>query len=268
MPCMISTKNPFPGMNPFLERRWPTVHARLIGYVADALNKELPADLNSRPEEAITITAGSKWQSYRPDVTVSESWKQGVSPKWTPETDRESGIVLAEPVLVRVVEPLHRWVEIREAGGQLISVIEVLSPGHKTGDGWKDYRRKQHDYLSAGVNMIEVDLLRGGEHVLAFPREELGAAAAAPYMICVRRVTSRESRFVYPIALEQRLPAIAIPLRETDADVPLDLQPLVDRAYENGRHWQEDFSLPLHPPLTAEEQAWAAERLRAAGLME
>lgn len=116
---------------------------------------------------------------------------------------------------------------------------------------------------------MEIDLLRGGEHVLAFSREALSPAeAACPYMICVCRASNRTARAVYPIPLAHRLPAIAIPLRETDADVPLDLQPLLDRAYENGRHWQEDFAQPLSPPLTAEEQTWAAERLRTAGLME
>ena len=231
---MFSTTNPFPGMNPFLEKHWPGVQTALIVSISDALAAVLPMDTNARPAES-----------------------------------HVGGIALAEPVVVHVAEATPRWVEIREAGGRLITVIEVLSPVNKIGDGWNDYRRKQHDYLSAGVNVVEIDLLRGGEHVLAFPRHALAAAeAACPYMICVRRITSREARAVYPIPLTQRLPAIAIPLRETDADVPLDLQPLLDRAYENGRHWQEDFVQPLHPPLTAEEQTWVSERLGAAGLVE
>lgn len=41
---MISTKNPFPGMNPFLELRWPDVHLALIGYIRDALGAELSQD--------------------------------------------------------------------------------------------------------------------------------------------------------------------------------------------------------------------------------
>ena len=164
-------------------------------------------------------------------------------------------------------EEIHRWIELRAAGGKLITVIEVLRPANKTGDGWKDYRRKQQDYLHAGVNLVEIDLLRGGDHVLGFPRAEVENADTIPYFICVTRASDRLSRYVYPIALQQRLPAIAIPLRETDADVPLDLQPLVDRAYELGRHWQEDFSQRLSPPLAAEEQEWATERLRGAELL-
>lgn len=265
---MLSTKNPFPGMNPFLEMRGPDVHVALIGYIRDGLSSELPLDLNVRAEEGITIAGPEKPVNYRADVAVSESWKRGIPPAWQPAEKLPDGVALAEPIVLHVPPETPRWLEIREAGGRLITVIEVLSATNKIGDGANDYRSKRRDYQSAGVNVVEIDLLRGGEHVLGFPRQNLrGAAAAAPYMICVSREASPGTRFVYPIALAQRLPAIAIPLRERDADVPLDLQPLLDRAYENGRHWQEDFSQPLHPPLNAEEQAWVTGQLRAAELV-
>lgn len=45
------------------------------------------------------------------------------------------GIALAEPVVVHVPPETPRWVEIREAGGRLITVIEVLSRSNKIGDG-------------------------------------------------------------------------------------------------------------------------------------
>lgn len=214
------------------------------------------------------ITGMEKGRAFRPDVAVSESWKHGISPAWQTAGEDSGEIALAEPVVMRVIEETLRWIEIREAGGRLITVIEVLSPANKSGDGWNDYRRKQQAYLSSHVNLVEIDLLRGGEHVLAFPRKDLEAAAAFPYMICVCRTTDRWQRHEYPIPLRQRLPAIAIPLRETDAGIPLDLQPLVDRAYENGRHWQEDFTQPLDPPVEGDEQTWVAERLQAAGLAE
>ena len=178
------------------------------------------------------------------------------------------GVAVVDPVVMRVIEEKLRWVEIREAAGRMITVIELLSPATKTGDGWKDYRRKQHEYLKGGANLVEIDLLRGGEHVLAFPREDLGTAAALPYMICVCRASDRSERVIYPVPLSQPLPGIPIPLRDTDSDVTLDLQPLVDRTYEYGRHWQDDCSMPLNPPLPPKQQAWIVQRLRAAGLSE
>ena len=36
------TSNLFPGMDPFLERRWRSIHHRLITYVADQLQSGVP----------------------------------------------------------------------------------------------------------------------------------------------------------------------------------------------------------------------------------
>ncbi|MBI4664416.1 MAG: DUF4058 family protein [Verrucomicrobia bacterium] len=33
----MTTRNPFPGMNPFFEQRWRDAHTRLITYLHDAL---------------------------------------------------------------------------------------------------------------------------------------------------------------------------------------------------------------------------------------
>ena len=39
--------SPFPGMDPYLERFWRDVHARLIIYAADQLQENLPSDLRA-----------------------------------------------------------------------------------------------------------------------------------------------------------------------------------------------------------------------------
>ena len=46
---MHATKNPFPGMNPFLERSWASVHTALIGFIWEGLGPQLPRDLVARP---------------------------------------------------------------------------------------------------------------------------------------------------------------------------------------------------------------------------
>ena len=65
-----------------------------------------------------------------------------------------------------------------------------------------------------------------------------------------------------PLPLRHRLPAIRLPLRPTDPDVLFDLQPLLDRAYANGRY-PIDYGRPPDPPLDAEDAAWAEGLLRA-----
>jgi hypothetical protein len=70
---------------------------------------------------------------------------------------------------------------------------------------------------------------------------------------------------VYRIPLRERLPAIRIPLRPADPDAVLDIQTLVDQAYQDGRYDDIDYSEPFRPPLDPEDAAWAAALLLAAG---
>lgn len=66
--------------------------------------------------------------------------------------------------------------------------------------------------------------------------------------------------------LRERLPAIRIPLRPTDPDVPLDLQALIDRCYENGRYDDLDYTREPDPPLDPPDAEWAEALLRGKGL--
>jgi hypothetical protein len=44
----------------------------------------------------------------------------------------------------------------------------------------------------------------------------------------------------------------------------LELQPLLDRAYDNGRYARRiDYHRDLEPPLDAQDAAWADQMLRA-----
>ena len=67
--------------------------------------------------------------------------------------------------------------------------------------------------------------------------------------------------------LGDRLPAIAIPLRETDPVVALDIQSLIDRVYRNGAYDMEiDYVKNPDPPLDAQAANWANQLLKEAGL--
>jgi hypothetical protein len=63
--------------------------------------------------------------------------------------------------------------------------------------------------------------------------------------------------------LRQRLPRLPIPLRPADRDVVLDLQAVVDTAYDRGRYDDIDYSRPLQPPLDPADQQWASQLLVA-----
>ncbi|HBJ87641.1 MAG TPA: hypothetical protein DDZ88_28045, partial [Verrucomicrobiales bacterium] len=115
-------------------------------------------------------------------------------------------------------------------------------------------------------NLVEIDLLRGGRHSVALPPDQVRAPGdSARGLVCVLRDAQPTSRELYYMPLRERLRAIRIPLRPTDADVVLDLQPLIDRCYRTGGYWQTDYSLPPEPPLSETDLVWARDILRQAG---
>src|SRR5262249_51516195 len=123
----MMTKNPFTGMNPFFEQQWRDAHLTLIAYLADTLSERLPPDLVARAEEEEALIVGDHQgaKAYRPDVTVRELW-----------TLKEPGVATVappppEPIRVSLDDEVERWLEIREATGRLITVIELLSPSNK-----------------------------------------------------------------------------------------------------------------------------------------
>jgi hypothetical protein len=266
---MPSDENPFPGMNPYLQGSWSDVHTALIGYIRDTLNPELPPDLTARAEERITVAVQEEEpRSRRVDVAVVEGWREGFPPVWTPEgSDAAVAVAVDEPLVLLGEPDQERWVESREARGRLITVIEVLSPVNKR-QGWAEYRERQRQFLSAGVALVEIDLLRGGLQTVAIGPDQLPPAEGTRYLVCVARPqATTQRREVYLSPLRQRLPIIRVPLRYGDPDAPLAIQPLVDRCYRMGRHWLTAYARPLDPPLPPEEATWASEQLQAAGLV-
>lgn len=253
---VMKLENPFPGMNPWFEQGWGSVHLTLLTYLSEFLNEWLPLDMRAR------ITRGST-TSMRND----DSWKQGLPPQWQPEPAAGSTLV-AEPdqiVLEDHVPP--RWLEITDKTGRLVTVIELLSPSNKT-HGRQEYKARQRRYLECHVNLVEIDLLLSGTHTVAVSPDLLKPSnGSARYVVCAARAAVFDQREIYLLPLRDRLKPVSIPLRPTDKDVMLDLQPLIDRCYQTGRYWQTDYTRALPQPLNAEDSAWATERLKEAGLV-
>jgi len=111
------------------------------------------------------------------------------------------------------------------------------------------------------VNLVEIDLLRGGEHATAVPlASAIAACGEFDYHVSVHAFDDFESFFVYPIFLEEPLPAIDIPLLPSDPAVTVDLQTVFNRCYETGPYSREiDYVRDsITPPLSANQAAWAA----------
>jgi hypothetical protein len=268
----MAARNPFPGMNPYLEARWGDVHARLVAYAADQLQPVLPDDLRARMQERVFIESVEPvGRSFYPDVHVYERRGAG-APRATPGEAARVGdgpVAIAEPLVIHVpgTEITECYVEIVDArsGGRVVTVIEFVSRSNKTpGPGRDLYRAKQADTSLARANLVEIDLLRAGQPVTLVPPHLVPAASRTLYHVSVRRGARPDALEYYPMPLRERLPAIKVPLRPTDADVALDVQALVDLAYERGRYDDIDYGELLDPPLAVDDAAWTHGVLESA----
>lgn len=258
-------KSPFPGMDPWLEGRWSDVHAGLVVAIRTALQPLLPTDLRARAEERVLLETGDRefLATYRGDVAVVEKDRD-------PPDSVAEGPGTVEPVLIeiRIAPEVERWVQIVDVrgGNRVVTAIEVLSPWNKRpGSLNASYRKKVYDYARAGVNLVEIDLLRESRAHLEVGQPDLPPDRRAPYLASLRRA-ARPSRWeVYPMPLREPLPAVPVPLREYESDLLLPLQPLVDQVYREGGHDDLPYGEPPAPPLAPEDAAWADELLRAAG---
>jgi hypothetical protein len=150
---------------------------------------------------------------------------------------------------------------------RLVTAIEILRPSNKkVGHPSRDqYIVKQREVLASDAHLVEIDLLRGGTYTAAVPRE-LVEAKAGPfdYLISIHRYDQPRDYLVYPISMAHRLPQIGIPLLPGDSDVPLDLQAVFDRAYEDGPYSRrvEYGKDRIVPRLKPDQAEWAADLLK------
>jgi hypothetical protein len=266
--------SPFPGMDPYLEQPefFPGLHDRIIGQLSDALQERLPRHYYAEIRSRVWVEFSGRGMT--PDVNVLRS-DEAAAPR--PGSGAAAGgVAVAAPVVVAVPhdecrEPfleLCTW----QGGRHVVTAIEVLSLSNKKpGDHGRDlYLQKQRAVLRSQVHLVEIDLLRGGEHTTAVPLDRaLARTGPFAYHVCVHRFDDLQNFYVYPVPLEQRLPAIPVPLLPGDGEVGIDLQAILDRCYDVGPYGR----LPLYretnptPPLSPEQAGWATALLRQKGLL-
>ncbi len=262
----MATTNPFPGMNPYLEQRWGDVHASLIFLTSDLLQDTLPNDLRARMQERVFIEAAADIRrAVYPDVHVYER------PGALPAAASGGVATVAEPLLIRLPDEqvTEGYIEIIDAatGGKVVTVIEFLSPANKVaGAGRQLYIQKQDEIRRSGTNLVEVDLIRAGESTSLTPSFAVPVGKRTPYHVSVYRGANPLMTEYYAAFLRDPLPKISIPLRATDRDVSMELQALLNDCYRRRRYDDIDYHQPLHPPLPAEEAAWADALLHDQGL--
>ena len=246
-------------MDPYLERDWRDVHGTLVTLARIALNESLPAGLAARTEDRVYVeVAEGIARNIAPDVRVVErpvaAGRQG-----------DAALAVAEPLLLELdSDPaVEHFIQIVESnGGRVVTAIEFLSPANKVpGPGCDAYIKKRQEFLASDTHLVEIDLVRAGDWMELIQPYRVPPEYRSTYRVTFRRADRPKAEF-YRIGLRDRLPRTGIPLRATDRDVALDLQALLDRAYESGRYDSIDYTRPCDPSLLPDDAAWLAERLR------
>jgi hypothetical protein len=259
-------------MDPFLEHPayFPDLHDRLVTHLSEWLQSRLPAPYYSVIGSRIWVESSRR--SIGPDVEVRR--QNGPSGEGSPPAGGAAAVATTprtKPVVVTVPLEEHRETSVEiysryDQAERLVTVLEVLSIANKSpGAHGRDlYLAKQREILGGDINLVEIDLLRGGAHATAVPRElALEKVGPFDYHVCVHTSSRPQDYLVYPVRLDERLPEVAVPLLPTDQPIPLDLQAVFNHSYDTGpyrRRIAYDRAVAV-PPLSAAQAEWVKQIL-------
>jgi len=253
----------FPGMDPYLEdpALWPGVHNSMVVYIRDYLQPRLQPRYIATVEERVFVEGTGR--DTVPDVVLKRRRPRATEGRVAVLEGDAPEVVLAPGL------ELHEsYVTIldRRSGQRIVTVIELVSPTNKyAGPGRDSYLAKQSEVLGSAAHLVEIDLLRAGPHVMAIPERIARGKGPYDYLVCVNRAMGlRDEYEIYRRGLRDRLPRVRVPLADDDPDAILDLQAVLNQTYEAGLyHELLSYDQPCVPALSAEDQAWADERIRA-----
>jgi hypothetical protein len=257
-------------MDPYLENPayWQGFHNWWIGNLSAVLNKVLPEPYASYTEIRCYIERSQ--ESIRPGLLLQTKSKFAAKSK-------RGGAAVADasdlPLHFEVwpIENREAYITIRDVTRkqQVITTIELLSHTNKTArnEGRRLYRQKQDTILSSDSHFIEIDLLRSGQYTVAVPEAVFENEIVRDYLVCLHRAKTGAAFDAWPVGIRDRLPRISVPLEDGVPDVVLDLQAVMDRAYDEGSYLRKtDYTHPAIPPLNLEDQVWANALLKRKGL--
>lgn len=251
-------------MDPYLEHgaRWPDLQHRLIAYTSEWLRPQLRPKYVARIDERIELTP------YGKELTGSCFVVK--APRQPSGTEVANGSLVAdEPQTISFLDDERRvpYIQVvNVASGEVVTLIEVLSPANKIGRGREQYFEMQDEILCTSVNLVEIDLL--SRPTATYARFfELHSPQDWRYNICISRPQRRTSVEVYAIPLRDRLPRCKIPLLPEDDDAVVDLNAVLARCFDVGAyHLLLDYSKPPPVSLTKAEEEWLEALLLEKGL--
>lgn len=255
--------SPFPGFDPFIEKQeWEDFHTTFNTVVKELLAPRIEPRYVVRVERRVYVEHPARDEGSTKWADVAVLVAEPVTDARPPQTSGRSETIAApvECILPMPEERREAYLVIRERETmEVVTVIETLSPLNKRPGavGREQYLAKRDLVLESRSHLLELDLLRGG---LRLPT--VGPLPPGDYYAIVSRRLRRPKAEVYAWRIRQPLPAIAVPLREDDADAELELQRAFATVYDRARYdLSIDYGAELEPPLSEEDLAWVREIL-------
>lgn len=258
---------PFPGMDPYLERRglWEEVHTNLIVAIQHFLTPLLRPKYRVAVEQRTYLSLVSTEATLigKPDVMVT-------APTAAVSSAGAASLAVAEASVADLPLPgelplpeeiIERHLEIRDTDThEVITAIEILSPTNKeSAEGRQQYERKRLNVLASATSLVEIDLLRGGQP-FAMRVRGVDQDKSSDYRIVISRSWQRPAADLYLFSVRQFIPSFHIPLRLGEEEPVLPLNLILHELYDRGGYdLAIDYSQPPAPPLSAEDAAWASD---------
>ena len=258
----------FPGMDPFIEGDdWEDFHSNMITGIQSAIVPAVRPDYSVRTERRVYVEHPYEEAPIliRPDVAILRNPEANIS---LVETDLHftnpgEAVAMLAPVertLPGAVTVEEKYLVIRRLDtNEVVTVIEVLSPSNKRqgAEGRQAYLDKREEILQSRTNLVEIDLLRGGQRLPTLEPLPTGDCYA---FVCRTRPRRKADVYVWPLA--HRLPTIPIPLSMGTREVSLDLQAVFDGVYDRaGYDYSLNYRRALRPPMSDDLAKWVASRI-------
>jgi hypothetical protein len=249
--------SPFLGMDPYMEVRaaWAGVHLHLLANLGQQLAPQVRPRYRVHTERYLSV--GEEPVKFRPDLRL-----QKIAEATGDLRPAAAGITEATLVTENVPYPesdIPPHLEIVAESGEVVTVIEVLSPVNKEGE-FNSYLNKRYRLLKAGINLVEIDLLREGQ------RAPLGVEIAAPYLALVSRAHEYPKTHVWGMGWQDPLPVLPAPLRPDEPDARLQLGMALAQAYAVEFEGFVDYSLDPPGIFTEDWRREVEALLQAKGL--
>jgi hypothetical protein len=254
--------SPFPGMDPYLEiSEWSNFHFDLIGEIKNTIQPLIFPNYLVVTETRVYLERNdADTLRFVPDLGLEPTGTQGPA-KWSGGSSTVAEIEPETYLTVMPDEHHEPYLVLRDREkNELVTVIELPSPTNKMpgSDGSKEYQEKRDQLLGSRVNLIEIDLLRGGQR----PRLNRPLKPTTDYCILLHRAAIRPKALAWEFSVRHTLPSFPIPLANGDPDIRLNLQDVFSSLYDRlGYSLRIPYEGTLRPPIRATDESWVAAQL-------